>query len=220
MPLSQCPRHPVCFFEYQWARLKRRLADTIAVVSMRLQSMPSFTSAPRWKVRRRRIAPTATAMYRDVLEAFARGDKQALSQLCIGSCAAKFAAAVDRRDPATGWRFEVVKYNRRFLYPRLKSHRIQDLGAVNSSCFNEQAVVAICSTQRASKYKVATSETIPGSLRLQEKIEYVVLMREVDKKTYVGHPWRIWGTIEPTTLEAYSKELAFMERENARMLGL
>ncbi|KAM4064861.1 tim44-like domain-containing protein [Hirsutella rhossiliensis] len=219
MPLSQCPRNPSRFFDYQWARMKQWLLETGSVLGYKLNSMASWTSRPKWKVRRGQIAPTAKAMYREMLEAFAHGDKQTLHNICLAGCAKKLISAIDRRDNREGWRFEVVKYNRPLLYPRLMSHRIHEFNPYDKTMATEQAVVAICSTQQASKYTIATGATIPGTLKLQDKTEYVVLSRQVNQKTFVSTPWRIWGTMSPTTLEGYLKEQAIIGKEQARRAG-
>lgn len=189
------------------------------MVSFKLNSMASWTSRPKWKVRRGQIVPTAKALHREMLEAFAQGDRRTINNICLPSCAIKFISAIERRDKREGWRFEVVKYNRRLLYPRLMSHRIHEYNPFDKTVASEQAVVAICSTQQASKYTVATGATIPGTLKLQDKTEYVVLSRQVNQKTWVCTPWRIWGTLSPTTLEGYLKEQVVIAKEQVRRAG-
>ena len=83
----------------------------------------------------------------------------------------------------------------------------------------EQAVVAISSTQRVSKYEKATGELIPGSTKVQQKVEHVVLSRLVNEKTYQSQPWRIWGTVPATTMEAYQEEQDWINREQAKRAG-
>lgn len=193
--------------------------ETSSVVGFKLNSMASWTTRPKWKARRGQIAPTAKAMYREMLEAFAHGDKQTLQNICLSGCATKLIAAIERRDSREGWRFEVVKYNHPILFPRLMSHRIHEFNPLDKTLATEQAVVAICSTQQASKYNIATGTTLPGTLKLQEKTEYVVLSRQVHQKTFVSSPWRIWGTMSPTSLEGYLKEQTILEKEQAKRAG-
>ncbi|KAG5935360.1 hypothetical protein E4U53_000453, partial [Claviceps sorghi] len=204
---------------YHWARLKHWLIGATSVLNFKLQSMPNWTTRPRWKARRGRIAPTAKAMHREMLEAFAAGDKPALHRLCLGEFARKLCAAIDRRDPRLGVRFALLRYNARLLYPRLLSHQIHQVNPFDAARMTEQAVVAVASTQQASRVDAATGETVPGSLKVQDKVEYVVLSRQVNAKTFEASPWRLWGTTSPTTLEAYLQEKAVIEREQARRAG-
>lgn len=219
LPLARHPKPPYEFAQYSWARLKAWIAGTTSILGFKLQSMPSWTTRPRWKARRGQIAPTAKAMYREMLEAFAAGDKAALHSLCLGDFAKKLSAAIDRRDPKHGVRFQLLKYNSRLLYPRLMSHRIYPMNQFDKDLYTEQAVVAIASTQQASRYDTATGETVPGSLRLQDKMEYVVLSRQASSKTYETGSWRIWGTTSATTLETHLQEMAVVEREQAKQSG-
>ncbi|KAG5917853.1 hypothetical protein E4U42_007093 [Claviceps africana] len=219
LPLSQYPRSPRSFAQYHWARIKNWFVGAVSVLNYKLKSMPNWTTRPRWKARRGRIGPAAKAMHREMLEAFAAGDKPTLRRLCLGEFANKLCAAIDRRDARQSVRFALLRYNGRLLYPRLLSHQIHQVNPFDAAHMTEQAVVAISSTQQASRVDVATGETVPGSLRMQDKVEYVVLSRQVNTRTFVESPWRLWGTTSPTTLEAYLREKAFLEREQARRSG-
>lgn len=219
LPLSKYPKTPNAFAQYHWSRLKHWLIGATSILNFKLKSMPNWTTRPKWKARRAKIAPTAKAMYREMLEAFAAGDKVALNKICLGEFAKKLSAAIDRRNPTEGVRFEVVKYNNGLVYPKLMSHQIHQVNPHDKILMTEQAVVAISSTQQASRYDVATGQTIPGSLKLQDKIEYVVLSRQANAKTFEMSPWRIWGTTSATTLEAYLREKAVIDKEQARRAG-
>ncbi|KFG83439.1 hypothetical protein MANI_018085 [Metarhizium anisopliae] len=219
LPLSQYPKSPSELLQYQVARMKHWLICATSVLNFKLKSMPNWTTRPKWKARRGKIAPTAKAMYREMLEAFAAGDKVTLNKICLGEFAKKLSAAIDRRDPKERVRFEVVKYNKGLFYPRLMSHQIHEVNPFDKTMVTEQAVVAIASTQQASKMSAVTGETVPGSLKLQDKIEYVVLSRQANQKTFETTPWRIWGTTSVTTLDAYLREKAVIDKEQARRAG-
>ncbi|GAB0133109.1 hypothetical protein EsDP_00001525 [Epichloe bromicola] len=219
LPLSRYPRSPSAFAQYHWSRLKHWLIGATSVLNFKLKSMPNWTTRPKWKARRAKIAPTAKAMYREMLEAFAAGDKATLNKICLGEFAKKLSAAIDRRDPKEGVRFEVVGYNGRLVYPKLMSHQIHQVNPHDKILMTEQAVVAISSTQKASRYNVETGATVPGSLKLQDKMEYVVLSRQANSKTFEMSPWRLWGTTSATTLEAYLQEKAVIDKEQARRAG-
>ncbi|PNY22678.1 Uncharacterized protein TCAP_07068 [Tolypocladium capitatum] len=220
LPLSRYPRNPRELAQYQWNRMKHWLVGAVSVLNFKLKSMPNWTTRPKWKARRGKIAPTAKAMYREMLEAFAEGDKVTLRKICLSEFAKKLVAAVDRRDPKERVRFEVVKYTKPLFYPRLVSHQIHQVNPFDKVMVTEQAVVAISSTQQASRHSAATGETIPGSLKLQDKIEYVVLSRQANQKTFETGPWRIWGTTSATTLQRHLEEKAVIDREQARRAGI
>ncbi|OAA44992.1 hypothetical protein NOR_03746 [Metarhizium rileyi] len=219
LPLLQYPKSPSGFLQYQVSRMKHWLICATSVLNFKLKSMPNWTTRPKWKARRGRIAPTAKAMYREMLEAFAAGDKLTLNKICLGEFAKKLGAAIDRRDPRERVRFELVKYNRGLFYPKLMSHQIHEVNPFDKTVVTEQAVVAIASTQQASKVSAVTGEIIPGSLKLQDKMEYVVLSRQANQKTFETTPWRIWGTTSVTTLDAYLREKAVIDKEQARRAG-
>lgn len=181
--------------------------------------MPNWTTRPKWKARRGKIAPTAKIMYREMLEAFAAGDKKTIQKVCLPSFAKKLNAAIDRRSPRETVRFEIVKYTKPMSYPRLMSHQIHQINPYEKNSSTEQAVVAISSQQQASRHDASTGEIVPGTLRIQDKIEYVVLTRQASEKTFTSEPWRIWGTTTATTLESHIHEQAVIEKEQVKRAG-
>ncbi|XWW94234.1 hypothetical protein V2A60_002177 [Cordyceps javanica] len=225
IPFSQRPRNPVDLARYQWWRLKSYAQCVLSVLTIKLRSMPSWTTRPQWKAHRGKIAPTARAMYREVLEAFAAGDKATVSRLCMPRFAAQLHAAMDRRSPHETVRFEYVKDTRTLVYPRIASHLIHAINPYDKTVLTEQAVVALSSQQQMSRHRKASGgggvagDIIPGSLRVQDKIEYVVLARSTDTKTYPSTQWRIWGTTGATTAEAYRQEQAVILKETAHRAG-
>ncbi|UNI24390.1 hypothetical protein JDV02_010140 [Purpureocillium takamizusanense] len=219
LPLSRYPRSPSEFAQYHWNRMRHWLVGAVSVLNFKLKSMPNWTTRPKWKARRGKIAPTAKALYREMLEAFAQGDKATLQRICLNEFAKKLVAAIDRRDPRERVRFELVKYNSPLFFPRLLSHQIHQVNPFDKVLVTEQAVVAINSTQQASRQNISTGETVPGSVKLQDKIEYVVLSRQANQKTFETGPWRIWGTTSATTLAGYLEEKSVIDREQARRAG-
>ncbi|PHH72590.1 hypothetical protein CDD80_4427 [Ophiocordyceps camponoti-rufipedis] len=177
--------------------------------------MPSWTRRPRWRAQRSTIVPTAQALHRTALEAYAAGDAELLRSICLGNHADTLITALDRRPSREAVRF-TFEPKRSVWYPRLVSHIICAMDATQAS---EQAIVAISSRQRMERYHVGTGMVVPGSLRLQEKVEYVVLSRLVDIKSWVARPWRIWGTVAPTTLEGYYRDKIATERDMLSRAG-
>ncbi|OAA60142.1 Membrane transporter, Tim44-related/Ribosomal protein L45 [Cordyceps fumosorosea ARSEF 2679] len=219
IPFSQRPKNPLQLARYQWWRLRSYAQCVLSVLTIKLRSMPSWTTRPQWKARRARIAPTARAMYREALEAFAAGDKATVARLCMPRFATQLHAAMDRRSPRETVRFEHVKDTRRLVYPRLVSHLIHAINPHDKTALTEQAVVAVSSQQQLSRHNKEDGRVVPGSLRVQDKVEYVVLARAMDTKTYPDTPWRIWGTTGGTTPEAYKQEQAVIRKESAHRAG-
>ena len=211
VPLSRYPKSPLDFLRYQFYRTLAFVGGKLTVWGNRLDSMPGWTSAPRYKPNTRQIATTAKTLYREVLEAFAAGDVDALHRLCVPAYASRMIGAVSRRDPKEEVLFEVVKYHQPWRFPQLKSHQIRAANEIDQEQLTEQAVVAISSTQQLSRRDRATGQIIPGSTKLQEKVEYVVLARNVNKRTWDMDPWKIWGTTSDTPLEKYLADKAETE---------
>ncbi|OPB38547.1 hypothetical protein A0O28_0016530 [Trichoderma guizhouense] len=219
LPLSRLPLNPADFAQYQWSRLRHWVIETVSMLNFKLKSMPNWTTRPQWKARRGKIAPTAKALYQEVLEAFAAGDKATLERICVNDFAKKLIAAIDRRNPRERVHFEVTKYNSSLFYPKRIAHQIHQINMYDKNLMTEQAVVAISSTQQVSRYDASTGETIPGSVKIQDKVEYVVLSRQVNAVTFESDAWRVWGTTSPTTLEAYLEEKEAIDKEQARRAG-
>lgn len=191
----------------------------MTVLQYKLKSMPNWTTRPKWKARRGKIAPTAKAMYREVLEAFAAGDKKTIERLCVPDFAKKLINAIERRSNKETVSFELVKYTKPMFYPRLMSHQIHQINPMDKTTATEQAVVAISSQQQASRHDAKTGEIVPGSLRIQDKIEYVVLSRATSETTFTAEPWRVWGTTVGTTLETHLMEKDAVEKEQIQRAG-
>ncbi|KAG6148524.1 hypothetical protein E4U23_006812 [Claviceps purpurea] len=220
LPISQYPRNPLALFvKYHFVRLSNWLKGISVFLSIKLMSMPTYSSRPRYQARRGKIAGTAKAMYREMLEAYAAGDKKTLDRLCMGNFTKKLSAALDRRKSSEGVRFELMKYNKRWVYPKLMSHLVGAMNPLDKATMTEQAVVAIASTQKIFRVDMKTKETLPGTLKVQDKLEYVVLQRQINLKTWELSPWQIWGTTSATSLEAYYTDKAVNDKELAQRAG-
>ncbi|KAF4984443.1 hypothetical protein FZEAL_406 [Fusarium zealandicum] len=219
LPLSRYPRNPKDFARYSWFRIRQWGIETLSILQFKLKSMPNFTTRPKWKAARSKIAPTAKVMYTEMLTAFAAGDKTTIKSICLGQFGKKLSAAIDRRHPTERTTFELLKFNKAIFYPRVVAHQVHRVNPYDKENSTEQAVVAISSTQRAAKYKRSTDELIPGSTKVQEKVEYVAVSRLVNEQTFQAGPWRIWGTVPATTLESYQKEQDWIQAEQAKRAG-
>lgn len=219
LPVSRYPRNPRDFLRYQWYRIFQWGIETISLLNFKLTSMPNWTTRPKWKAARGKIAPTAKVMYTEMLMAFAAGDKATINSMCLGNFAKKLTAAIDRRKANERTVFELVSFNKGLFYPRVVAHQIHNVNPHDKDMFTEQAVVAICSTQKASRHNASDGSLIPGSTKVQQKVEHVVLSRQVSETTYQSGPWRIWGTVPVTTMESYKQEQDWIRREQAKRAG-
>ncbi|KAF4119839.1 mitochondrial protein MBA1 [Geosmithia morbida] len=219
-PITQYPLNPSDFLSYQWQRTKAWLTGWFALLGVKVDSMGNkWTTKTKFKVRRGKIAPTAKAMHRELLEAFAAGDKETIKKLCLPAYAEQFVRAIERRDRSERLSFELVKYNHTLAYPSLRSHLIGNSNMYDTTTLTEQAVVAIASTQKLAKYSASTGEVIPGSVKVKDQIEHIVLWRDVNAKTYETGPWRIWGNTNVTTLDVVRKRTEFWNKEQAKLAG-
>ncbi|KAI9163515.1 hypothetical protein HJFPF1_05132 [Paramyrothecium foliicola] len=219
LPLSQYPRNPRDFLAYQWQRTKYWAVSTLQFLVFKWKSKPSWRTSAQWNSKKRQITPTAKALHREMLEAFAAGDKATLQRICTRQFAAQLGAAIDKRNPREKTTFELIQYNKPLFYPRLKSHLLLAGYTPDKDVVLEQAVVAIASTQKASKQDLSKGTMVPGSLRLQEKVEYVVLTRQGYESTYEVGPWRIWGTTSATTIEGWNEYMEIQNKEQAARSG-
>ncbi|KFA51506.1 hypothetical protein S40293_06330 [Stachybotrys chartarum IBT 40293] len=217
LPLSQVSTGQIPAYYFQ--RWKAWAADVLAVLSFKLRSMEGWTTRPRFKVRRGKIVPTGQALHREVMQAFAAGDKPTIQRLCVAAYANKLISTIEKRTPRERTRFEFVKYTRPLFYPKLMTYRLTDIADLGEQSLLEQAVVGISSTQKAWKEDAASGQVIAGTLKVQDKIEYVVLTRYTNAETFESGEWRVWGTTSGTTLEGYHAEVKSLEQEQASQAG-
>ncbi|KAH6992632.1 hypothetical protein EDB82DRAFT_574321 [Fusarium venenatum] len=219
LPLSRYPSSLPSALNYTWYRFRQWGIEFLSLLQFKLKSMPGWTTRPKWKIGRGKIAPTAKNMYMEMLGAFAAGDKSTINNLCLGQFGKKLTAAIDRRNAGERVTFELLKLNKSLFYPRVVAHQVHNINPHDKDNCTEQAVIAISSTQRVAKYKKPSGQLIPGSTKVQDKLEYVVLSRQVSEKTFQATPWRIWGTVPATTLESYQEEQDWIMREQAQRAG-
>ena len=180
----------------------------------------SWTSRPQFKARKSQIAPTAKTMYRELLEAFAAEDRTTIKKLCTPAFAEKFIHAIERRKNNERVHWELVKYNQPLVYPRLLSHLIANPNPKDKTTMLEQAVVAISSTQRVYKTKKsAVGEIIPGSLKEQDTVEYIVMWRHLNAVTWAKSSWIIWGTTGPTRPEDIVEQAKDLDKQRTKLAG-
>lgn len=199
---------------YSWVRMKAWAVEISSLMRVKLQSMDGW-SRPKFKAQRRKIPLAAKVMYREVLEAFANGDQSTIKKLCTSQYAAGLQAAIDRRKPDVNTHFQVLRYNSAWRYPRLAAYHIFP-SVLGDGAQEEQAVVAIASRQQTHKTDAKTGQTIDNTYKVKDLLEYVVLTRGVDPKTWAKGPWRVWGTTDASGLQEYETRVKKFEEDMAK----
>ena len=182
--------------------------------------MSKWTSRPQLQLRSNQIVPTAKTIYREAMEAFADGDKDAIRRLCFPHFAESLIRGIERRPPRERLNFQITKYNKPLFYPRLRSHRIEPQASLSQFEWQELAVVAIASTQVVSKQDRDTGAVIPGTVKMQDSVENVVVMRDVNPETWRTTEWKLWGTMPHTDLDVFNGAMAKSTAEFARSAGM
>ncbi|KAI1766004.1 hypothetical protein GGR53DRAFT_236056 [Hypoxylon sp. FL1150] len=209
-PLSRYPREPSKFFKMLWLHVRARAQSLWAVISLKITSQPKiFTSKPLFKFRKSAAIPTAKALHIQMSEALAVGDKNTLRSICTPELYVTLAATIDSRPKGTRAEWELVRYEKKWRYPRVADRRVgyQPLHDGGMQLL-KQVVVSIASVQRIARYDdTAGGRKIPGTERVRNMTEHLVLQAEVDGTTFEARPWRIWGTLSEATYESYKTEV-------------
>lgn len=175
-------------------RVKTRVQDILSLFVLKISS----PAEKRWyhrqlKLRRRQIAPTATALHREMYSAFADGDVRTLRKICTDGIYESFEARIGARKRGERVEWDLVRYDKS---PRIVSNRGVRLPMEGAGI--RQAVVRICSTQSLTRYR-PNGEVIPGTGKEKKVVEYIVI-----QKTYWNWKegdWHIWGTTGETTIK-------------------
>ncbi|KAI1475057.1 hypothetical protein F4774DRAFT_398645 [Daldinia eschscholtzii] len=209
-PLWRYPRQPKKFFQMLWLHIKARYSALWAILSMKVMSQPTpFISRPLFKFHRAAAIPTAKALHIQMSEAMALGDKETLRNICTPELFQTLAATIDARPRGIRTEWELVCYTSTWLYPRVADWRTGYQPLPNGDMkILKQIVVSIASLQRIARYDDTKGGIkVLGSQRVRKMVEHIVLQAGVDKITYEGEPWKIWGTLPETTYEEYTAEL-------------
>jgi protein MBA1 len=218
LPLSQVPKTPREFFKYYYLSYKVWATDFLSMAIFKLKSMKTWRSRPQWQLRRSQIAPTATSLYRQVLEAFAAGDEKTLQRLCVGQFSSKLVSAIEKRSPQEVTKFELLKQTNTLHYLKLMTYRVTEISSLEEPLV-EQAIVALSSRQKVWKEDKKGGNIIPGSLKFKDMLEYVVLSRATNTETWQTGQWRVWGTTTATTLEDYEADQKTIEESQKAKAG-
>lgn len=208
-PLWRFPRNPRKFFHMVWLVLKIRFENLRSLVSIKFLSMDKFKfSRPRFQFGKSAVLSVAKAMHIQMSTAMAAGDKEILRSICKPELYQTFASAIDSRPKGVSSKWELVRYEKSWKYPRLADYKIGLQPAHNDTILLKQAIVSIASVQRIARYDDSKGGVmIDGSERVRHMVEHIVLQCLINPHTYQTGPWQIWGTLPETTYESMSQAL-------------
>ncbi|KAI1101648.1 hypothetical protein F4804DRAFT_315329 [Jackrogersella minutella] len=210
-PLLRFPRQPRKFFHMAWLVIQARFQGLLEMVSMKVTSQPKvFISKPLFKFGRAAAIPTAKALHVRMSEAIAAGDRETLRAICTPELFHTLSAAVDARPRGVRAEWELVRYERRWRYPRVADWRVgyQPMGDGGMRLV-KQLVLSIASVQRIARFDDSRGGLkIGGSERVRHLLEHFVIQAVVDRHTFAAEPWKVWGTLDETTYEAYLEDRA------------
>lgn len=140
--------------------------------------------------------------------------KKALNQLTRDQRAQGLGGA-----PVTAplFRWELVKYNKPWTYPRIVDHKLAMLPiGARQMMIVRQAVVAIASRQKLTEVKPAG--VVDGRLRMDDVqgarevdlLEYVVMIAKVDAD-HRTHEWTLLGTAKEATTKSWNAQLKLLK---------
>jgi mitochondrial protein MBA1 len=199
---------PKRFLQYLWVEIRERLTTWAAMTSTRLMSTSGWRA--KLKLRRAAVVPAAKALYIQMNEAMARGDKDVLNSICTMEMYQTLARTIDARQKGEPVDWELVEYTHRWAgYPKLADDRVVQVPKMNAESEVKeedvvmtrvrQVVVTIPSIQRISRGRSTAGKT-------KQVLEHVVLQAKLDSDTWVQSKWKIWGMVPSTTVEAAQEQ--------------
>ncbi|KAI0886085.1 uncharacterized protein GGS22DRAFT_159850 [Annulohypoxylon maeteangense] len=208
-PLWRFPRDPMKFANMLWLTLKNRFVDLQTIAAVKVMSMDKLRlSRPRFQLQRATIVPAAKALHIQMSEAMAAGDKETLRSICAQELYQTLAGAIDGRPKGVHSKWELVRYEKSWRYPRLASLKLGNQPHTRDTLLIKQAVVSIASVQRIARYDDSKGGIIvDGSERVRHMVEHIVLQCAVNPITYEASPWQIWGTLPETTYESLLQDI-------------
>jgi protein MBA1 len=212
MPLANVPKAPKQFATYQYYRIKAKVLDYLAILSLRWQSKKTMFTKAAMGINRGKALAAGKALHARLGQAMASGDRGELRQIAMPRLYESLAATLDKRDRHTRATWEIITNHG----ARLVAHRCALLPKpFPDNMVVEQAVVAIDTTQKLERYDARTNELVPGSTKVQRRTEYVGIHRSWNKKTNESDAWSLLGNTKETTLEDWNDWL-FYEQQQAQ----
>ncbi|KAK7946517.1 uncharacterized protein PG986_010838 [Apiospora aurea] len=219
-PLSRYPGRPASSCRWPGSPTSLASGTTRRCCSSRSPPCPTIRRGPASRSAAGVILPTAKALHLEMNEALARGDKETLRRICTNEFYQKLAGIIDARPRGHRAEWELIKYRSTFTYPCITEDKIGLMptpGGIQKAY--RQAIVSIASVQRMVRH-------VPNEARpvVTEKpmLEHLVLSSQVDHTdTYGQTPWKVWGTLQESTLESYleAKEVEEWMAKNPQRPG-
>lgn len=217
-PLRRFPRSPRYLYNYLFVKTR----DFLGRLAMTWSSKPSLLTAAQYRPQTGKVVPTAKALHVAMYEALARGDKATLRKVCGVVLADRLGAAVDARPPGRSYTWELLRYNKTaWRYPRIVDHKLTPMQADPRDPKRQtppvlrQVVVAIASRQRRVEFdhsKEGGGRAIPGSEKVVDVVENIVLSQPLDRNTWVPRAdWKIISLIGEMTPEKWVEEQETMK---------
>ncbi|KAK8102880.1 hypothetical protein PG984_016026 [Apiospora sp. TS-2023a] len=207
-PISRYPKSPAKFLKMAWIANFSRIWNYASLLLFKIASKPDWKTRPRFKVHRGAILPAAKALHLEMNEALAAGNKEALRRICTAELYQKLAGIIDARPRGHRAEWELVKYRNALTYPCITEDKIGLMPTPSGvQKAYRQAIVSISSVQRMVRHVPGQAEP---AVTEKPMLEHIVLSSQVDHtNTYSQTPWKVWGTLQETTLESYleSKEV-------------
>ncbi|KAK3331074.1 hypothetical protein B0H66DRAFT_87160 [Apodospora peruviana] len=204
------PHHPRVLFPFIWEYIKSSFKDRLQIMLGALSSKPSLFKGPQLKLNSSSVPATAKALHRSMSEAFALGDTKTLEKVCVNKMSSMLASSIDARPKGRRYTWEVVRYNKRWRYPRVISQRMAKLDNASSAPLVRQAVVRICSRQRRVELD-GKGQVVAGSEKEANLVENIAMVALVNPVTWKQSEWRIVGTFKETTPESWESEKAMIK---------
>lgn len=204
-PVSRFPKEFKPLMSYLWNIIRIKASDFVLARHARFQSQPGWRQKPLISLKKGPLITQAKAMHRQMNEAIASGDVDALEKLVDSALYYPLAANIHQRPKGRTCTWELVRYNKE---PRVVSHKIMPVAEL----LLWQVVVSIPSRQRVVEHE--RGRVVPGSEKELDLVENVVIGTMLNKDTWATHGWKILATVQPMTPEKWERE-----KETVKMIA-
>ncbi|ESZ90544.1 hypothetical protein SBOR_9067 [Sclerotinia borealis F-4128] len=186
-------RSPKRHLKFQWARLKTRFWDNVAIIAFKWMSPRTGRISRKVQIKRGSITAVAEALYREMYQNFAAGNAKSLQKICLDGLYESFSQRIASRPKGQRVSWNLDKLNRR---PKIMSTRAVMLPGGDGNVIR-QAVVRISSRQ-SMILRDRNGKKLPAS-NTKDVVEYVVVQKIY--RNWQDKEWQIWGTTRATTSE-------------------
>lgn len=209
-PLSQWPKGKA-FFRFAYDVLGSRGRRWLQTIMVALASRPKPWQAGLLKLENSKIPPTAKAMYSDMLQALAAGDRDKLKALCTVTYLDPMLASLDKRPRTKRYKWELVKWTGK---ARIVAQSITPVAPGGGSDLIRQATVHVPSRQRRVEYvwNAGAKEWEVASKKEADVDEYIILVSVIFPKSYHQTEWRILSATRPSTVEEWEHEKELVKK--------